>query len=93
MPWLSFYLINVHPATPYRQIQKVCQENGLPLVGWHGLRHSFASLCYSQGINEMTCMRLGGWSDFKTMRTIYTHLSESDAMKGIDKLAEFFEEQ
>lgn len=86
-------IIKAHPETPYRQFQKVCQENGLPLVGWHGLRHSFASLCYSQEINEMTCMRLGGWSDFKTMRTIYTHLSESDAMKGVNKLAEFFEKQ
>lgn len=86
------FVIKAHPETPYRQIQKICRENNLPLVGWHGLRHSFASLCYSRGINELTCMKLGGWSDYQTMRTIYTHLSDSDTQQGIEKLQEFFEE-
>ena len=84
------YVVKQHPETPYRQIQKVCQEYDLPLVGWHGLRHSFASLCYSLDINELTCMQLGGWSDYQTMRTIYTHLAESDRLKAADKLKDFF---
>lgn len=84
------YVIKVHPETPYRQIQDVCRENGLPLVGWHGLRHSFASLCYSRGVNELTCMQLGGWSDYGTMRKIYTHIAESDRAKAVESLAGFF---
>lgn len=83
-------VINVHPETPYRQIQDICKKNGLPLVGWHGLRHSFASLCYSKGINELTCMQLGGWSDYQTMRKIYTHLSENDKKSAVDILTSFF---
>ena len=84
-------VVKVHPETPYRAIQAVCKANGLPQVGWHGLRHSFASLCYSLGVNEMTCMQLGGWSDYQTMRKIYTHLAESDKIKIVDQLELFFQ--
>lgn len=83
-------VVKVHPETPYRQIQAICKANGLPLVGWHGLRHSFASLCYSQGVNELTCMQLGGWSDFGTMRKIYTHIAEADRVKAVESLSGFF---
>lgn len=87
------YVVKVHPETPYRQIQDVCKGNGLPLVGWHGLRHSFASLCYSQGVNELTCMQLGGWSDYQTMRKIYTHIAEADRARAVESLTGFFSAQ
>lgn len=84
------FVVKVHPETPYRQIQKICEDNDLPLVGWHGLRHSFASLCYLRGIPEMTAMRLGGWSDYQTMRKIYTHIAEQNVLEGEDILDEFW---
>ena len=84
-------VIRCHYQTPYKQIQAICSRAGLPLVGLHGLRHSFASLCYSLGLNEMTCMTLGGWSDFQTMRKIYTHLAESDLAKGANRFTAFFD--
>ena len=83
-------VVTCDPTTPYKQIRSVCARAGLPNPGVHGLRHSFASLCYHLGINEMTAMEIGGWSDFQTMRKIYTHLSEIDRMKNADKLADFF---
>ena len=70
-------------------VNRICKAEGLPLVGLHGLRHSFASLCYSLDINEMQCMRLGGWADYQTMRKIYTHLAASDNKKTDDKLVDF----
>lgn len=83
-------VVSSNPSTPFKQIRSVCARAGLPNPGVHGLRHSFASLCYHLGINEMTAMEIGGWSDFQTMRKIYTHLSEIDRMKNADKLADFF---
>lgn len=77
-------------GTLYDQIQTVCRSAGLPAVGVHGLRHSFASLCYSLRISELGAMQLGGWSDYQTMRKIYTHLSEADKKKSADKLSDFF---
>ena len=73
-----------------RAINAVCEGAGLPLVGVHGLRHSFASLCVHLKIPEETAMQIGGWSDFTTMRKIYTHISQRDQQKNADKLASFF---
>lgn len=84
-------VLRCHYQTPYKQIQTICARKGLPAVGLHGLRHSFASLCYSLGVNEMTCMVIGGWSDFQTMRKIYTHLAEKDIAKGTNRFTAFFE--
>lgn len=72
-------------------INRVCQQAGLPAVGVHGLRRSFASLCYHLGISEAVTMISGGWSDFKTMRKIYTKISERDIQTQANKFTAFFE--
>jgi hypothetical protein len=77
--------------TMYDRINTVCERNELPRVGVHGLRHSFASLAYSLGVPELVAMQIGGWSDYGTMRKIYTHIAESQRTKNVDKLRLFFE--
>lgn len=72
-------------------INKVCAAADLPQVGVHGLRRSFASLCYHLGISEAVTMISGGWSDFRTMRKIYTKISESDIQTQAQKFTDFFE--
>lgn len=73
-----------------KRINAVCRSAGLPEVGVHGLRHSFASLCYHVGVGELETMELGGWSDPGTMRKIYRHLAEQDKSKAAERLASFF---
>ena len=73
-----------------KKINKLCRQNGLPEIGVHGLRHSFASLCYSLGVDERSCMRLGGWSDVGTVNKIYTHISERSLKASETKLIDFF---
>lgn len=72
-------------------INKVCTSAGLPQVGVHGLRRSFASLCYHLEISEAVTMLSGGWSDFRTMRKIYIKISESDIQSQALKFTQFFE--
>lgn len=72
-------------------INKTCAAAGLPEVGVHGLRRSFASLCYHLGISEAVTMISGGWSDFRTMRKIYTKISDSDIKTQAEKFNSFFE--
>lgn len=83
-------VIKCHYQTPYKQIRALCERVGLPNVGLHGLRHSFASLCYHLGMNELETMKIGGWSDYQTMRKIYTHLSEKDHEKSADRFTDYF---
>lgn len=68
----------------------ICEKAGLPNVGIHGLRHSFASLCYHLQVPEQIAMEIGGWSDAGTMRRIYTHVAQSDLKRYEGALTGFF---
>lgn len=72
-------------------INRICKSVNLPTVGIHGLRHSFASLAVHLGLPEETAMAIGGWSDFHTMRKIYTHISHKDMKAHVNSLTEFYE--
>lgn len=76
----------------YNHVNKICEANGLPLVGVHGLRHSFASLAASLGIPEAITMEIGGWSDPRTLRKIYTHIAKSSVQNSQSKMAVFYNE-
>lgn len=78
------------PNTLGRRINRVCAENGLPLVGVHGCRHSFASLAAHLHVPEPVAMEIGGWADSKTMRNIYTHVSKLDVANSQNEIAAFF---
>ena len=84
------YVCTEHPSVSYKHINKVCKSLALPEVGFHGLRHSFASLCYHLKISEMEAARLGGWDDITTMHKIYTHLAEVDKSMASKQLKDFF---
>ena len=79
-----------HPEAARKRLNKICKAEGLPEIGLHGLRHSFASLCYHLGLSEMETMQLGGWHDIFVMRKIYTHLADKDREKAQKKLKDFF---
>jgi integrase len=73
------------------RVNKICAANGLPEVGLHGLRHSFASLAYHLGIPEMIAAEIGGWDDLATMHNIYTHLAERDIAKRSQEFSDYFD--
>jgi len=83
-------VVTQRPNTIFRQINKVCESSGLPLVGVHGLRHSFASLAYHLQMPEKIAMQIGGWADRETMSEIYTHLSQKDVSKYADEMKQFY---
>lgn len=83
-------LITTNPTTLYSLINDLCKKHGLPQVGVHGLRHSFASLAYHLGWSEATTMREGGWANTDTVHKVYTHLANADANADIAKMREFF---
>lgn len=62
----------------YKQINKLCRENGLPEVGIHGLRRSFASLAYFLKLPERVAMEIGGWKDLGTMHKHYVKIAQDD---------------
>ena len=86
----SEYVCTLSPRSAYEHINRCCRKAGLPEVGIHGLRHSFASLAYHLGMPEKVAMQIGGWSDSKTMHDIYTHISQSEIQKYASEMMGFY---
>lgn len=84
-------VVTYHPATVMNQVNRVCEKAGLPKVGLHGLRHSFASLAYHLGWPEKVAMEIGGWADDRTMHKIYTHVSQKSVEEAGASFAKFFD--
>ena len=82
--------VRYNPNTLTNQINRICAREGLPLVGMHGLRRSFASLAYHLGWSERQTMQVGGWADLKTVHDIYIKLAAADQKRDIDKMREFY---
>ena len=79
-----------HPNSVYNQVNRICAREGLPQVGCHGLRHSFASLCWERQVPVLEAARLGGWQDINTMQKIYTHLSSGQMTAAAEQIRSFF---
>lgn len=75
------------------RVNTVCRHAGLPEVGMHGLRHSFASLAYHLNIPYKVTMQIAGWADDATMRRIYTHVAQSSITDAASSLTAFFSPQ
>lgn len=75
-----------------RKINLILRDLDLPQVGCHGLRHSFASLCYHLGVPEKVAQEMGGWSDSGTMHKIYTHIAQKDRDHYSGEFLAFFEQ-
>lgn len=83
-------LVTANRNTILRHSDAICEAIGAPKVGVHGLRHSFASLCYSLNVPMKITMQVGGWSDPKIVSDIYTHLSQKNINEQVDSLKKFF---
>ena len=78
------------PMSCLNDVKRTCRRAGVTVVTNHGLRHSFASLCYHLGISERQLMQWGGWADYQTMHKIYIRLAASDESKAAEKVEGFF---
>ena len=80
----SGLVVKTYPNALLDDVKRACNRAGVTEVTNHGLRHSFASLCYFLGIPERQTMKWGGWSDYMTMHKVYIRLAavaETDAKK------------
>ncbi|OGF19324.1 hypothetical protein A3I35_02985 [Candidatus Falkowbacteria bacterium RIFCSPLOWO2_02_FULL_45_15] len=85
---LVFPDANGNPLRPERcrrQLHRFCKQAGLRRVGWHMLRHTFASHLACKGIPIKTIQELLGHADLKvTLR--YAHLGSSTLQQAIQVL-------
>lgn len=79
--------IPVNEKVPRRAIIRTCEQAGLRRIGWHVLRHTFASQLVIAGVNMKAVQELLGHSDIRvTMR--YAHLAPSTLHDAVRVLEE-----
>lgn len=61
----------MHGATPFAWLTKVCEQNNLPKVDLHSFRHLNASLLISSGVDVKTVQSVLGHSQASTTLDIY----------------------
>jgi hypothetical protein len=64
------YIVTQANSTINRHIRTITEQQGLPNITEHCLRHSFASLGYHLRLSEIEVMSMGGWSDSSTVHDI-----------------------
>lgn len=84
--------ITVNPHVVWRKINKFCEKNGFPVLGFHGFRHTFVVIAFNAGLNAFTTQRVGGWSNPNTVNDIYYHLSLRQRNEAFDKISEVWSE-
>lgn len=77
-------------ATLRNAVSRTCDRAGVKRVTVHQLRHSFASLSAHLRIPVEISMEIGGWSNDKTMKEIYTHIASSDIERYKNEMWRFY---
>lgn len=83
-------LVCQHPNSLRRSVNSMCSRLGLPKVGLHGLRRSFASLGYHLRWSERSIMAIGGWSNYVTVHNIYVKLAQDDVNEDVKKMQAYY---
>lgn len=61
-----------------------------PLFTPHALRHNYITMCWENGFDAYTTMRIVGHKSIKTTLDIYTHLSQKQMQKAVESVEGMF---
>ena len=86
-------VVRIKGCSLLADVKRTCKIAGVTEVTTHGLRHSFASLCFYLKIPEKQIEQWGGWKNSVVLHRIYIRISaqmESDNQKAFSA---FFEDK
>lgn len=83
-------VVTIYHTSLNADIKRVCDKAKVTNVSFHGLRHSFASLCFHLHIPMEQIQTWGGWSNDATLKKIYIHLSASSESNAKAAFSGFF---
>ena len=83
-------VVVIGAGTMLDDVKRACKRAGVTEVTCHGLRHSFASLCYYLEIPERQIQEWGGWKDRATLHRIYIRLTAAGQSEAQAKVTSFF---
>jgi integrase len=82
----------IEPRNINRQFDALCAQASVRRIRFHDLRHSCASLLWSQGVPLEQIQDILGHADPRTTKLIYIDVAEELQREAMDKLGFLFEE-
>ena len=79
-PYLPDYISN--------QFSKLLEDNNMPHIRFHDLRHSFASALLAEGVSMKALQEILGHSDFSTTANIYSHVTDEAKTKALETMSQ-----
>jgi len=70
-----------------RIMHEACKAAGLPIMGFHQLRHSYASALVAAGMPLAMVAKLTGHADTRMLEKHYAHLAPSDLSRALELMA------
>ncbi|MBK8792863.1 MAG: tyrosine-type recombinase/integrase [Holophaga sp.] len=70
-----------------RIMKDACKAAGLPEMGFHQLRHSYASALVAAGMPLALVAKLTGHADTRMLERHYAHLASSDLSRALEAMA------
>lgn len=86
-------VVTIHPSVLLRDVKRACKHAKVTEVTVHGLRHSFASLCFYLKIPNRQIKEWGGWKNDVTLNRIYIRLAASMKTENKETFTKFFENE
>ena len=83
-------VVIIGAGTMLEDVKRTCKRAGVTIVTCHGLRHSFATLCYYLDIPERQIQEWGGWKDRATLHRLYIRLTAAGRSEAQTKVTSFF---
>lgn len=75
---------------PNRKLKSICKQLDIEPKRFHDIRHTFATRLFENDIKPKTVQVLLGHSNISTTMEIYTHVTNDEKIKGINKLKSLF---
>ena len=87
--WIFPHTMNpeepLHPDTAYRKLKTILKREGLPLIRFHDLRHTFATQAMQGGVDAKTLSGILGHTDASFTLDTYTHMT-TDMQKNASRI-------
>lgn len=61
-------------ATINRYLENLCHKLAIPIISFHGLRHTHASILLFKGVNILSVSKRLGHKDVTTTQSVYLHI-------------------
>lgn len=74
-----------------KRFQKLLEQNGLPKMRFHSLRHTFATMCRAAGMNIEDIQDMLGHAEYNTTKKMYTHIEIEPLRKAMTKFEKYME--